>query len=405
MANKLPYFRWHPKDFDTDENVRLMSMCEVGLYVMCLNHSWINGSLPGDVRKIAKIVGQPLAQVKKSWQAVSKCFQENEPGSLTNSKQEKERKWAMERSIKCKEAVDLREQRKPSIKALREPFSNGEDLEKDDDPYAGAGASGSVSESDSLTQPTYQRNTITRAREDSAEFETLLQHWNRHRGFKKPPKHIRQRGRYSWSKSGLPEDQLDLALDGFFQSSWARKEGYPFFAFVKDPQSWIADGEDAVEPAGAEPCAPLAPSTNTPVGEVSSPLRAIAPATPVEVEEWNRDVPECPCAWDPEHSKIKPLIEARMKSYFQDRFPEMCRIASSIHRARGAEVGWLTFTWLLGKDKEGMDNAWKLLSMGWMGVPQSRSGHVNKSMQVGEALLAERKKARAEREAKQNAAK
>lgn len=233
--SKLPYFRWHPKDFDTDENVRLMSMCEVGLYVLCLNHAWINGSLPDDLKKIAKIVGQPLSQVKKSWNSVSKCFTKNSDGALVNARLEKEREWSNERSLRAKDSVDLRWSNKSS--------PEGEDSEKDVLPYAGAGAS----ESDSGSSSVSFSGSSSRVRVD---FDDFMRQWSRHRGFKRPNKNLRDRAALRWQRIEIDQQKLDSAMDGFFESDWGKRENYPVLGFLKDPHSWIAD-EVEPEPVAA----------------------------------------------------------------------------------------------------------------------------------------------------------
>lgn len=229
MSSKLPYFRWHPKDFDTDEHVRLMDMCEVGLYVLCLNHSWINGSLPDDVRKIAKIVGQPLLKVKRSWSAVSQCFVKNESGNLVNPKQEKERTWAVERSLKSKDAVALR----GKVPTTTEPSSLGEVVEKYDHPrvYGSEFVSGSE---------TSQENSDACAYID---FQTFLHRWKQHRGLRKPPANIREHAQIKWTQSciEITETGLAAALDAYEASDWAKREGYPMIAFLKNPHSWCKD--------------------------------------------------------------------------------------------------------------------------------------------------------------------
>lgn len=246
MSSKLPYFRWHPKDFDTDENVRLMSMCEVGLYVLCLNHCWVNGSLPDDLRKIAKIVGQPFTQIKKSWPAVSKCFTKNESGGFINPKQEKERKWAQERRDKSKDAVELREEQRCNPNPQNTVLSRGEGLEKDDHPRAYD--SDSDSDSDSLSQTTNFESTSTRAQGEFVDFETFLHRWRGHRGFKKPQKHLIERAQERWGKVKITEDGLAAALDGYYSSDWAKQQGYPILGFLKDPGSWIESAaEDSWE--------------------------------------------------------------------------------------------------------------------------------------------------------------
>lgn len=331
MSSKLPYFRWHPKDFDTDQNVRLMSMCEVGLYVMCLNHCWVNGSLPNDLRKIAKIVGQPLAQVKKSWPAVSKCFIENSDSQLINEKQEKERKWAQERRDKSKDAVDLRDNKKATAAPKKEDFSGGEELEKDDHPYAYDSECVSVS---SETQTTNQEKTSTRARGEKLDFETFMHRWNRHRGFKKPNKPIRERAEPKWNAVEMDEQELSAALDGYFDSDWGKSQSYPMLGFLKNPHSWISDPVEAAEES-----------------IFAVPEDRDFPA------EWNELVPSAKVTWSSDHSPVAALRVCADDPVFRERFREVCQTVQMIYDVRGADANWINFSWILRR-KNGEGYGW-----------------------------------------------
>lgn len=113
--DKLPYFKWFPKDFDHNEKVRLMNLEEIGLYALCLNHSWVNGSLPADVEEIGRAMKVPPKQLHRAWQRVAPCFVEAEPGRLVNPRQELERAKAITKSGKCTDAVLTRYGRKQDV--------------------------------------------------------------------------------------------------------------------------------------------------------------------------------------------------------------------------------------------------------------------------------------------------
>lgn len=238
MSSKLPYFRWHPKDFDTDQNVRLMSMCEVGLYVLCLNHAWVNGALPDDVVKIAKIVGQPLKQVKRSWGAVSKCFTRRDDGTLVNPRQEEERSWAGDRRDKAKSAVELRDLKGAVLLPEMNGADEGEREEKGDPTQAYDSDSVSDSFVNNNTELTTKPSTRTRGPE--VDFDTFLGWWSWHRRFKKPPSQFRERARVRWESIHITEEELKAAMDGYSDSEWARSQSFPMLGFLKDPHSWIA---------------------------------------------------------------------------------------------------------------------------------------------------------------------
>lgn len=87
---KAPSFQWYPKDCDTDENVRRMDDREFGFYMRCLNHSWLNDGLPGDLAELARVMNRPAAYVKRLWGRVGRCFDLSD-GRYRNPKQEVQR--------------------------------------------------------------------------------------------------------------------------------------------------------------------------------------------------------------------------------------------------------------------------------------------------------------------------
>jgi uncharacterized protein YdaU (DUF1376 family) len=334
VSSKLPYFRWHPKDFDTDENVRLMSMCEVGLYVLCLNHAWVNGSLPDDLRKIAKIVGQPFPQVKKSWPAVSKCFMKNEDGTLTNSRLEEERKLAKNKGLSY----------------------SGNSKKRWDEPCNGiprGSDSESVSDSSSDSLTTNSENASTRTRGDLVDFSTFMHRWRQHRGFKKPQKHLCERAEQRWQSIEIDENELAAALDGYFDSEWAKKENYPILGFVKDPHSWIMDVVPDAEP--------------------SAPERDY-------VADWNRLVPAAPIAWDPAHSPITDLRSCVLDPMFRDRFDEVCQTVQRIYEVKNGDVSWINFPWLIRKNN-GKGYGWFRILTEFRGMAVKPKSKVEQSME------------------------
>lgn len=112
----LPYFKWYPKDCDVDEDVRAMDDRELGFYIRCLNHSWVNGSLPADVSEIARIMKSPRSYVAKIWPRVSRCFAPSEdPARLVNKRQEEERSKAIRKSEKATDSIRKRYERSSNV--------------------------------------------------------------------------------------------------------------------------------------------------------------------------------------------------------------------------------------------------------------------------------------------------
>jgi uncharacterized protein YdaU (DUF1376 family) len=99
-VKRLPYFKMYPADADTDENFRLMSFEERGLYWTLLNHCWLNDGLPDSPADIRGLFRVPQKDFDRIWPRVSKCFDVVD-GRLRNRRQEKERKEAREKCLKA----------------------------------------------------------------------------------------------------------------------------------------------------------------------------------------------------------------------------------------------------------------------------------------------------------------
>jgi uncharacterized protein YdaU (DUF1376 family) len=106
----LPYFHWYPADAETDENFSAMSDEEVGFLLRCLNHSWINGSLPADLKALARTRKVNYNHLVKMWLRVGRCFQpsESDPSRLVNKRQEEERAKAVNKSLAASKSVRTR---------------------------------------------------------------------------------------------------------------------------------------------------------------------------------------------------------------------------------------------------------------------------------------------------------
>lgn len=110
-SGKLYYFKWFPKDFDSDENVRMMDDTDLGFYLRCLNHAWMNGgSIPADQQELARALKAPKAYLRKRWERVGKCFHpmESDPSRLINPRLHKEWLHAKDKSESSTNAVRTR---------------------------------------------------------------------------------------------------------------------------------------------------------------------------------------------------------------------------------------------------------------------------------------------------------
>ncbi len=104
----LPYFRWFPKDFDSDDHVRSMEDCELGLYLRCLNHSWVNDGLPSEPDEIRRRFRDNEKDFDTKWKRVAPCFPISEDGRRRNPRQEKERSEVIEKGKRARDAARKR---------------------------------------------------------------------------------------------------------------------------------------------------------------------------------------------------------------------------------------------------------------------------------------------------------
>jgi len=88
-VSKAPALPLYTKDFDTDERVLLMSLEEEGAYNRLIRHQWREGSIPGDLRSLARILRITAGRARKLWSGVLKtCFDRHPSGRLVNRKVE-----------------------------------------------------------------------------------------------------------------------------------------------------------------------------------------------------------------------------------------------------------------------------------------------------------------------------
>ena len=90
-----------------------MSDAEIGFYIRCLNHAWINGWLPADPVQRARVLKTRLDTANKYWLRVGKCWVTSSlyPERLTNLRQEMERSSALHKSEMAAKSVNHRYER------------------------------------------------------------------------------------------------------------------------------------------------------------------------------------------------------------------------------------------------------------------------------------------------------
>lgn len=108
-----PAFQFYPKDFLTDSNVVVMSLQERGAYITLICQCWIEGSIPADHTRLARLCGSPLPTFRRLWPALAPCFKPAKDDSqLIHPRLERERKkqlaWRAEQAERGKQGAEKR---------------------------------------------------------------------------------------------------------------------------------------------------------------------------------------------------------------------------------------------------------------------------------------------------------
>lgn len=93
------WFSFYVYEFMGDERVIGMTLEQVGAYVLLLIGQWINGSIPGDVPALARLLKRTTAEMEILWAGVGPCFTSHptEPGRMVQKRLEEERGVTLER--------------------------------------------------------------------------------------------------------------------------------------------------------------------------------------------------------------------------------------------------------------------------------------------------------------------
>jgi uncharacterized protein YdaU (DUF1376 family) len=89
-SNRPPAFQFYPKDFFSSSSVQRMSMTECGIYITLLGHCWLDGSLPNDTAKLARLCRMKQAQFDRLWPHELKERFIEKNGRLVNVRLDKE---------------------------------------------------------------------------------------------------------------------------------------------------------------------------------------------------------------------------------------------------------------------------------------------------------------------------
>lgn len=105
-----PAFQFYAGDWLRDQTVKLMSLEERGAYITLLASCWVDGSVPNEPAKLARICDCSEDDMNRIWPALRPCFslkKRNDESRLTNkrleSERNKQRKWRKRQSDSAKE--------------------------------------------------------------------------------------------------------------------------------------------------------------------------------------------------------------------------------------------------------------------------------------------------------------
>lgn len=106
MSDKRPAFQFYPKDYLSDENVMVMSLEEQGAYIRLMSFCWLEGSIPADTERMAKLCFVDGKRMAELWQSLESCFSPHpkKPGRMTHPRLDEEREKQDEHRKKRQEA-------------------------------------------------------------------------------------------------------------------------------------------------------------------------------------------------------------------------------------------------------------------------------------------------------------
>jgi uncharacterized protein YdaU (DUF1376 family) len=94
-----PAFSYYPKDIMSDEDCAAMTLEEFGAYHRLLCHAWLEGSIPKDKTKLARLLRVNRKKLDKLWPAIEPCWgAADETDRLVQRRLDEERRKQLARS-------------------------------------------------------------------------------------------------------------------------------------------------------------------------------------------------------------------------------------------------------------------------------------------------------------------
>lgn len=215
--SKPPAFQLYAADFLVD--TMDWSATQVGIYFRLLMYEWVNGSIPNDCIRMARIAGIDVGNFKKCYlQDIEKKFIVNGGGELINLRLEKTREkqenYRKSQTEKSKLGVEARQKAQPVGQPAGQPAGqpNGKSLQ-------------------SSSSTLKKKNIYT------SNFETFWKEYPRKIGKGAALK--------AWKRNGIPD--LDILLTAL--SKQKKSKQWEDSQFIPHPATWLNQGrwEDETE--------------------------------------------------------------------------------------------------------------------------------------------------------------
>jgi hypothetical protein len=100
MIKDVPYFPLYAANILASKSFRLMTLEQRGLWITIQMECWVNGSVPSDLFSIAKYLGIPLEEIKRSLTSIQMVFLENRGDTLISPELEAQRQKFLDGRIK-----------------------------------------------------------------------------------------------------------------------------------------------------------------------------------------------------------------------------------------------------------------------------------------------------------------
>lgn len=144
---KPPAFQFYARDWLTDDKRSEMSIAQRGVHADLMAYQWVNGSVPGDIQSLARIVGIGVEEMQEIFAGpLAACYPVNGDGRRRNPRLERQRAelelYRKRRSHAGKLGAQVRYGQRLSSTRKVLPVANGQ--QKDSSASASASGEGTT---------------------------------------------------------------------------------------------------------------------------------------------------------------------------------------------------------------------------------------------------------------------